>query len=287
MRIDGIGHSPAFTRATSPAASGSVAVESRPRPTAPPIEPAKGIERVAGNQDDDDDKMVHDGESPDASPGEPRGVLRLLEAGHFQGVADVRLRINFFDELSAQAAEDLGQAVKEGTSALTDAISQKADELLSAFATDDEMKAMLADKIDQFAKQVQDTASAANSGETVDQAGLIDALNSSFADMIEGIDSLLGADGQPDDTAPIPTTDSADQTLEPTSPPESEDKLAAAINSLKSAFADALAAFQDSLETASILPDPAPSPWHGSAYDKFLGIYDSLRFADAGIDKTA
>jgi len=27
------------------------------------------------------------------------GVLRLLEAGHFMGVADVRLRVNFFEHL--------------------------------------------------------------------------------------------------------------------------------------------------------------------------------------------
>jgi len=30
---------------------------------------------------------------------EPKGVLRLLAAGHFKGVADVRLRINFADQL--------------------------------------------------------------------------------------------------------------------------------------------------------------------------------------------
>jgi len=31
----------------------------------------------------------------------PRGVIRLLQAGHFQGVADIRLRLNNFDELTA------------------------------------------------------------------------------------------------------------------------------------------------------------------------------------------
>ncbi len=30
-----------------------------------------------------------------------KGVLGLLQEGHFKGVADVRLRINFFDELAA------------------------------------------------------------------------------------------------------------------------------------------------------------------------------------------
>ena len=35
-----------------------------------------------------------------------KGVLRNLLAGHFKGVSDVRLRINFFEELAAiEAAE--------------------------------------------------------------------------------------------------------------------------------------------------------------------------------------
>ena len=36
--------------------------------------------------------------------GRANGVLRLLESGHFKGVADVRLRINFHEQLSPQAA---------------------------------------------------------------------------------------------------------------------------------------------------------------------------------------
>jgi len=34
-----------------------------------------------------------------------RGVIRLLQEGHFKGVADLRLRINFFDELAAAGTE--------------------------------------------------------------------------------------------------------------------------------------------------------------------------------------
>ncbi|MEW6073647.1 MAG: hypothetical protein AB1726_13775 [Planctomycetota bacterium] len=50
------------------------------------------------------------GEEPPASERCPdtvdiqRGVLRNLLAGHYRGVADVRLRINFFDELQALTA---------------------------------------------------------------------------------------------------------------------------------------------------------------------------------------
>lgn len=36
-----------------------------------------------------------------------QGVLRLLQEGHFKGVSDIRLRINFFNELAAIEAEKL------------------------------------------------------------------------------------------------------------------------------------------------------------------------------------
>ena len=41
-----------------------------------------------------------------------QGVLRLLQEGHFNGVSDIRLRINFYNELAAIEAEQL-QAVAE------------------------------------------------------------------------------------------------------------------------------------------------------------------------------
>lgn len=40
------------------------------------------------------------------------GVLRLLQQGHFNGVSDIRLRINFYNELAAIEAQQL-QAVAE------------------------------------------------------------------------------------------------------------------------------------------------------------------------------
>ena len=40
------------------------------------------------------------------------GVLRLLQEGHFKGVSDIRLRINFYNELAAIEAQQL-QAVAD------------------------------------------------------------------------------------------------------------------------------------------------------------------------------
>jgi hypothetical protein len=41
------------------------------------------------------------------------GVLRLLQEGHFKGVSDIRLRINFYNELAAIEAQQLQAVVDE------------------------------------------------------------------------------------------------------------------------------------------------------------------------------
>lgn len=45
-------------------------------------------------------------------PEKVRGVIRLLQEGHFKGVADVRLRINFHDELQAMEDKARGELVQ-------------------------------------------------------------------------------------------------------------------------------------------------------------------------------
>ena len=70
--------------------------------------------------------------------GEGRGVLRLLEAGQFKGVADVRLRINFFDELSSRARASALPAVKEQAGEVLSAVAGRVDELMNTLELGDE-----------------------------------------------------------------------------------------------------------------------------------------------------
>ncbi len=45
---------------------------------------------------------------------EAKGVLRLLQEGHFKGVADIRLRINFSEELAGAELPELSAARGNG-----------------------------------------------------------------------------------------------------------------------------------------------------------------------------
>ena len=41
------------------------------------------------------------------------------------------------------------------------------------------------------------------------------------------------------------------------------------------------------VETNSLLPDPAPAPGNGAAYEKFLAQYDQLRYGESQLDISA
>ncbi len=67
--------------------------------TEPPLVPDDSV-------DSPDIKVTTD--APEDLP-DGKGVLRLLEAGHFRGVADLRLRMNFAEELEGRELPELSQ----------------------------------------------------------------------------------------------------------------------------------------------------------------------------------
>ena len=96
----------------------------------------------APQQPDHDKKDVHDARTknsralqeeltPDVSAApddsaddkKTRGVIRLLEEGHFRGVADVRLRINNHEELLARAGAEAGRVVTDHAGNLLESVN--------------------------------------------------------------------------------------------------------------------------------------------------------------------
>ncbi len=69
---------------------------------------------------------------------EGQGVIGLLQEGHFKGVADVRLRINFFDELAAIEAGELKTASEGSINGVLGAVGGDAESLLSLSETPEE-----------------------------------------------------------------------------------------------------------------------------------------------------
>jgi hypothetical protein len=148
-------------------------------------------------------------EGPSSAPtdaehpnGRAHGVLRLLESGHFKGVADVRLRINFFEELSARAQDAAAAAAPQQTSDLIEAFDAKVEELLSGFDIDDDAATAIQQLRDGFEDAV---ASVAGQFDGRDVDGLAAGIQDAFDAFLTQLRDVL---------APAATTDPG-STLEP------------------------------------------------------------------------
>ena len=260
-----------------------------------------------------------------ASEDEAKGVLRLLEAGHFKGVADVRLRINFFEELSAQAAADAVPAAVDGVEDLLTTmratIATFADAVASSGTSGDESSSeALVNLTENFETQVESLIQDLTTAGSVDEESLESAIRASFEEFLGGLAELFAppADAPPapiPDPEPVepPVQDGDDSVTETTSGSEAvqpEDAVPSepqettpvpdvadeptfeqvydeALTSLKEAFEAALAELLSSLDGTLRLGEPSAPAGNGGAYDKFLAIYNQLRGGGSSVDQQA
>ena len=187
-------------------------------------------------------------EPPETTPlddqDEAKGVLRLLQAGHFKGVADVRLRINFFEQLSAQATADAASAVHTQAPDLIDAVNAQVNELIAPLTTDEESPQTVGALQDEFDAAVQGATGQFASDKGVNTEALADAFQSAFGALVDGLREFLSAPAEP-------------------SPPETDNDASAV-----SAVANAAQQVADLREEAELLTrPPAAEP---IAHDELL-----------------
>jgi hypothetical protein len=120
-----------------------------------------------------------------------RGVIRLLESGHFKGVADVRLRINFFDELSARANANAVPVAQEGAGQLVDTVNGQVDGLLGQLELDEETTAAVETLRGEFDEAVQTAVEESTTDGKVDTTALSESLSSAFAAFSQQLHDLI------------------------------------------------------------------------------------------------
>jgi len=255
----------------------------------PPVPVNHGQQRKAEAQQADGGDKVKPPKPDHATKGEsgqPRGVIRLLQEGHFKGVADVRLRINFADELSALSQSSLRGAVSGDVSAVLAAVDTEVNEFLASDEFDEAFVQAVRGAQDAFDSSVNDLATAF--GEASDPAtadllagiqaaydGFVSALTEIFTQDEGGIGEVVG-DGV--EAPPIPVegeTIPADAPPPPTTTISTE--LQSFLDKLTTAFDSALTSFGNSLTQASeVLPPLSEPSGNGAAYEKFLAILNGL-----------
>ena len=179
---------------------------SRPRQLPAPVSElttpeARRLERAPGSTEPPQP------EARDTEEGKAPGVLRLLEAGHFKGVADVRLRINFFEQLSTAAQAAAVPVFEEKSGDLLAAVSEKVDELIAPLATDDDMMSEIGALVEEFDAAVRAARDETGSDGSLDTAALGDAIQSAFASLVDRIAELFN---RPQDEPEQPTDREAD-----------------------------------------------------------------------------
>lgn len=224
-----------------------------------------------------------------------KGVIRLLQEGHFKGVADIRLRINFFEELSAMENGEIQKVAGEKVSAITDSVNANLDDFLLSGNLSDEQANTILDQIETFTQSVglikEDFLNTAQ----LSKEDLISGLNSNFEEFISSLNStLLPPETElTDDISTIenlgieesitvnPAGEENNEIIEPDQAEGPETIFQDFIQNLKTTFAEALNKLTSALNDITIMPDLSEPNGKGKAFDKFLTIYNNLQGIDA------
>lgn len=200
------------------------------------------------------------------------GVIRLLQEGHFKGVADVRLRINFHDQLTEAATAAAKPGATEAAGELADTIDVKLDELGAALALDDEGLAALADLKAAFGQSAGEATGAFVAADGLAGPALTDGLQAAFDALAASLETLLVPPAAEPEAleAPEPDVPAADDVTAAT--PDAQELL----SQLADTYAAALAGVTEALSTDGFLGELSPPTGNGVAYDKFLAQYTQL-----------
>ena len=213
-------------------------------------------------------------------PNEPKksahGVLRLLEAGHFNGVADARLRIIFQDQLADEAELSAKEELRTRSRDLVDIVNDAAGNTLTTVKGDDLHEEPVEHLQLQFSESINSAVSDAISSESLDLDSIDSAFTAAFEELTLGLEELLGSSDE--EVVPSENVNLLSET---------DSTLKQALEDLSDIFAQALSDLLGAVETNSLLPDPAPAPGNGAAYEKFLAQYDQLRYGESQLDISA
>ncbi len=201
---------------------------------------------------------------------EEKGVIRLMLEGHFKGVSDVRLRINFNDELTAIETAQM-QAV---SGQKTEGVLQSVGGIVDTFFADNELteeeSAAVSDAKDSFLQAVNEADDPAGAG--------ADA----FAIFLELLQALIPPPPllEPEDVPPPDDGETGGEGSGETDPiplVQSGPDWQGFIDNLQSSFSGAMDDLTTAVSAVSVLPPLSEPNGNGVAYDKFLAIYNEMR----------
>ena len=255
--------------------------------------------KVAETPDESADQIT---QNPDEEMGQStidnghqRGVIRNLLAGHFKGVADVRLRINFNDELSALEQEEMSKAIDKGIADLTTLIDSAAGAALGSSEIDEVTSATISDALDTLKANLSQLAEE----DPMSPESLVEKIQNSYEDFAASLAPAADEHEQvePIDSGTVEIATIADE-VEAEEPvaDNSESVTEEPTFSMEQFLADLTITFNNELDnlkasllSINLLPEITEPNGNGRAFDKFLTIYNDLkadRYADSPLIDT-
>lgn len=251
-------------------------------------------------------------EAPE-SEGSAKGVLRLLQEGHFKGVADVRLRINFFDELQAMENQQVKDTAGPGFETFNTVIEGS----LAAMEESGELNEDQQEAIEAFRGKMQEIQDGFLEGDDVSLQNLLDSLQAEFNALV----ASFAPPAEPDIEEPVIETEPELMTETVTEPQDEEpaaeepileieseipaepmdeplvlntmetptifgaepveeipqNTLGDLFTAFQTSFQQALEDLQISLSGASVLPEISQPSGNGKAFEKFMAIYEAMK----------
>ncbi len=225
--------------------------------------------------------------------GEMEGVIRNLLEGHFKGVADIRLRINNFEQLAIIAEENLKAAAEEKIASLLDTVDSginnlpdSSEPLTAEEAPEDNTETVtvtgLHQEFDDTVNQLNEEFQSARTPSTDD---LVIGIEGAFSVFIEALQDLLAPTAENNssvDKDAATTTDDEPQATEPTEP-----DYQSLLDELEYAFTTAIAELTEALNVAQLPPELSGPSGNGAAYENFLAVYNTMWEIGADQDNTA
>ncbi len=218
------------------------------------------------------------------------GVLRLLSEGHFKGVADLRLRINFFDEISRISADKGYEALQTGLTELKEELPATLKDILAGVIGPDGLSEEdLEAAASSFRAMADDVA---ETGKTSLEDALQE-LRAAVSRLIGGLQAVVDTDDGTTTITPVPDSPAAEAEQPAAAAPEAEETATAApetdeaaseplpsdedpFTALDTWFGAFLRELEEEVTNAGALPPLSPPSGNGRAYAKFLEIYNGL-----------
>ncbi|MEE9441713.1 MAG: hypothetical protein V3V99_03500 [candidate division Zixibacteria bacterium] len=244
---------------------------------------------LISEDDSGEQSTVTISDSSDGEGQKTKGVLRLLQEGHFKSVSDIRLRINFHEEIQALENQKLIESADAGVTEMINAISTGMTELLESENPEPEISAIIIETVEALGNKLETVSSELINNDEGEIKNLTGTLQTAF-------DAFIGPyTAEIPEEIPKETQTAKNEQLQP--PVSQPDDIEADINeeistetavdssqiilqqfwaALQELFVSELDNLNSQLSSISVLPELSEPSGNGKAYDKFLNIYNDM-----------